>query len=87
MTKLHRGLAPKKSMVSEMRRRGYALAEELAKKHGISISALYTWNRKGQLPRPAGIGDEFAVSVKLGGNRWFLIASVDAKMALPAVAR
>jgi transposase-like protein len=84
MTKSHRGLAPTKSKVSEMRRLGYAIAEDLAKRHGISASSLYTWYRKAQLPRPAGIGEDVPLSVKQGGNRWFLIASIEAKVAMPA---
>jgi transposase-like protein len=75
----HRTSQPSDSRIAEMRSKGYAVASELAERHGITVSTLYTWNRKGQLPVPPGVTAPLAM--KWAGNRWFLIASIDLKMA------
>lgn len=80
----HKTSQPADSVVAAMAARGYATAQALAAKHDITISTLYTWNRKGQLPVPPGVDVAATpLATKWRGNRWFLVASVDLKMAPP----
>lgn len=80
-TKKKHGPVPPASRVKEMAARGYALIPEITDRFEVSKMSLYLWEKKGDLVDPSK--KKRPVSIKVAGNRWFLIDAVRALLGVP----
>jgi predicted site-specific integrase-resolvase len=64
-------------LTKQMRARGYATAEVLARRYKVSVVTLYLWRRKGLLPVPLGVDvGKTPLTIREAANRWFLVEAV-----------